>query len=155
ERQLLDARKEHAVQMILAPEILLAVLEEPPRERQQQPPLDEENETAGRRAVRRKLEMRAKAPLDVAVEELREEHRVEIAFLDGTSQHRVHRLEEGFVLVLGDASALDQVLPQPRANLALDVVHHGVDAQLRFGHPSLRGERQQYVAGDAAPQRVA
>src|SRR5262245_4765229 len=46
--QLLDAGEQHPVQPILPPEVLLAVLEEPARERQQQPPLHEQDEAADR-----------------------------------------------------------------------------------------------------------
>ena len=69
---------------------------------------------------------------------------------------RAHRVEDLLVLVVGGTAALDQVPPQPRADVALDLAHHRVDADLRVGHPrSLRRKRQQHVAGHPLPQRVA
>ena len=44
ERELLDAGEQHPVEVILAAEVLLAVLEQPARQRQQQLPLGEQDE---------------------------------------------------------------------------------------------------------------
>ena len=53
DRELLDAGEQHPVEMILAAEVLLAVFEQPARQRQQQLPLREQDEPPGRgRAMR-------------------------------------------------------------------------------------------------------
>src|SRR5467141_1574245 len=78
ERELLDAGEQHAVQMILPAEILLAVFEEPSRERQQHPPLREQDDPPDRWAMRRQLEVGPEAPLDVVVEQLGQKRRIEV-----------------------------------------------------------------------------
>src|SRR6266851_8550519 len=82
ERELLDAGEQHAVQMILPAEVLLPVFEEPSRERQQQPPLREEDDASDGRTMRRQLEVGPEPPVDVAVEQLGQERRVEVALVD-------------------------------------------------------------------------
>src|SRR6185436_6207271 len=131
ERKLLDAGEQHAVEMILPAEVLLAVLEQPARQRQEDAALDEEDDAAGDRPMGGEGEMRLQAPLDVGVEQLGQERRVEVALLDGAGEHRPYRLEDFLVVVVGGAAALDQVAAQPGADVVLDLAHHGVDANLR------------------------
>ena len=50
DRELLDAGEQHPVDALLAAEILLAVLEQPARQRQQQASLHQQNEPADRPA---------------------------------------------------------------------------------------------------------
>ena len=47
DRELLDAGEQDPVEVILAPEVLLAVLEQPPRQRQQQLLLGEQDQPSG------------------------------------------------------------------------------------------------------------
>ena len=87
--------------------------------------------------MRRQREVGLQPPLDVRVEQLRQQRRVEVPLLHGAGEHGAHRLEDLLVVIVGGAAALDQVPPQPRADVALDLAHHGVDANLRLGHPGL------------------
>src|SRR5258705_13380601 len=67
ERELFDAGEQDPVQAILAAEVLLAVLEQPPRQRQQQPFLREQDQSSGSgRSVRAQVQMGLEPPVDVA-----------------------------------------------------------------------------------------
>src|SRR6266516_452751 len=127
DRQVLDAREQHRVDALLAPEILLAVLEQPAGHRQQHAPLHEQDEPADHPAVRGEPQMRLQLPLDVTVQQFREQQRIGVAFVDGAAEDGADALEDRFVLVLGGATPLDDVPPQTVAHVALDVVHQ------RFG----------------------
>jgi hypothetical protein len=126
--------------MMLAAEVFLAVLEQPARHRQQDAALRSEDEAADYGAVRGEREMRAQLPVHVGVEQLGEQQRVEIAFVNRAAEHRADRFEDRLVLIVGGASPLEEVPPETRPDVALDVAHHGVDAQGRFGHPDYFAE---------------
>src|SRR5258706_4189203 len=77
--ELLDTGKEHAIEMILAPEVLLAVLEQPSGQRQQHFLLGEQDESSGEPGtVRSEGQVRLEPRVDIAVDELREQRGVEI-----------------------------------------------------------------------------
>src|SRR4029077_11417976 len=104
DREVLDARKQHGVDPLLAPEVFLAVLEQPPRHRQQQPALDEQDDAADHRTMGRQPQVGLQIPLDVAVEQLGQQQRVGVALVDGAAENRADTLEQRFVLVLGRAA---------------------------------------------------
>ena len=79
--------------------------------------------------------MRLQPPLDVRVEQLRQQRRVEVPLVHRPGEHGAHRFEDLLVVVVGGPAALDQVPPQPRADVALDLAHHHVHANVRIGHP--------------------
>ena len=129
DRELLDAGEQHPVEVILPAEVVLAVLEQPARQRQQDPPLGEQDEPADGRA-----------DASTSARWVCSRHSTSASSSSGSSvasrlrsstaraSTRAHRVEDLLVLIVGGTAALDQVPPQPRADVALDLAHHGVHA---------------------------
>src|SRR4051794_40652942 len=90
DRELLDAGKQDPVEMLLAPEVLLAVLEEPPCQRKQHFLLRKQDHASdGGGPVCREGQVRLQSPVNVAVDELGQQRRVHIAAVDGAGELRV------------------------------------------------------------------
>ena len=123
DRQILDAREQHGVDPLLAPEVFLAVLEKPARHRQQQPALHKQDDATDHRTMRRQAQVGLKLPLDVAVEQLGQQQRVGVALVERAAEKRADTFEQRFILLLGRAASLEDVAPQAIPDGPLDVVH--------------------------------
>src|SRR5262245_54434121 len=123
DREILDARKQHGVDPLLAPEVFLAVLEQPSGHRQQQPALDQQDDSADHRTMGRQAQVGLQLPLDIAVEQLGQQQRVGVALVDRAAENRADTFEQRFILVLGGAASLEDVASQAIPDVPLDVVH--------------------------------
>ena len=84
--------------------------------------------------MRGEVQVRLQPPVDVAVDELRQQRGVDIAPVDRAPEQRVDGVEDFLILIVGGTALLEQVPPQPRADVALDLAHHHVHANPRIGH---------------------
>ena len=85
-------------------------------------------------AMRGEGQVRAQTPVDVAVDQLGEQRRVEIAAVHGAGQQGVNRVEDLRIPTVGGTALLEQVPPKTVADVALYLAHHGVDAHLHIAH---------------------
>ena len=101
DRQRLEAREQHEVDLVLPAEVLARVFVQPAVQRQQDAPLQEQERAADNRPVRREAQRRVHAPLLLVRQQLGQQQLTAVARVEPTPEHAGDRIEDLGIRELG------------------------------------------------------